>query len=224
MGKLLEKLIKNRIMMILETNSYLDYNQHHFREGRGVTTAFSSLLSKTEILRIQFKYISFISLDIMGAFDSINWDILCEVINESILPKYLKILLKNYLVKRKVGAKMIHGIVWSSLSRGCSQGSYIGLLLWLLIADLIYTDSETSFKVLQRLFPQNEIIKQMYEKIRKMPEKMIHIKWTKAHIGTTGNERADYLAKQVIQEIIFDYQIALRYPGAYRAGQSGLSL
>ena len=59
-------------MTILEKNIYLDDDQHGFREGRGVITAFSSLLSKMEILRINYKYISFISLDIMGAFDSIN--------------------------------------------------------------------------------------------------------------------------------------------------------
>ena len=42
---------------------------------------------------------------------------------------------------------------------------------------LIYTDSESSVKALQRLFPQNEITKQIYEKILEMPDKTIHIKW-----------------------------------------------
>ena len=137
MGKLLEKIIRNRVMTYLESNNYLDNDQHGFREGRGVVTALSSLLLKLESLQNYFKYVSVISLDIMGVFDTISWDVLFIVIEETDLPNYLKILLKNYLVKRKISTKLSTGIKWASLTKGCPQGSCVGPLLWLFTGDKI---------------------------------------------------------------------------------------
>ena len=137
MGKLFEKLIRNRVMTHLESTNFLDEDQHGFREGKGTNTAIASLLSKLDCLKDNYKYVSFISLDIMGAFDKISWNKLFLTIDETNLPIYLKILLKNYLVKRKVGVKLMSDIKWSQLARGCPQGSCIGPLLWLITADKI---------------------------------------------------------------------------------------
>ena len=137
MGKLFEKLIRNRVMTHLESTNFLDEDQHGFREGRGTNTAMASLLQKLDYLKDNHKYVSIISLDIMGAFDTISWSKLFLAIDETNLPTYLQTLLKNYLIERKVGIKLTTDIKWSDLTRGCPQGSCIGPLLWLIIADKI---------------------------------------------------------------------------------------
>ena len=116
MGKLLEKFIRNKVMTFLESTNYLDVDQHGFRENRGVITAMSTLLERIDHFSANYKYCS-ISLDIMGAFDNIFWDILCNVIEES--PLYLKRIPKNYLNNRMIGTHLSDKIKWYNLSKGC---------------------------------------------------------------------------------------------------------
>ena len=65
---------------------------------RGTNTAMVSLLEKLDYLKDNHKYVSIVSFDIMGAFDTINWSKLFLAIDETNLPIYLQTLLKNYLI------------------------------------------------------------------------------------------------------------------------------
>ena len=137
MAKLLEKIIRNKVMINLESTNYLDIDQYGFRENRGVITALSTLLKRIDYFSENYKYCSMISFDIMGAFDNVSWDILYRVIEDTPLPNYLKRILKSYLNNRMIGTHLSDQIKWYVLSKGCPQESCIGPLLWLLVADKI---------------------------------------------------------------------------------------
>ena len=99
-GKLLEKLLRNRIMTVLENNQNLDDDQHGFREDRRTVTALGRLFNIIDTLSSTFKYCALISFDVMGHL------ILCHgmfyIIDSTPLPTYLKEILKNYLFDKKL--------------------------------------------------------------------------------------------------------------------------
>ena len=50
-----------------------------------------------------------------------------------------------------------------------------------------------------------------------MKNKFLYIKWVKTHVGIYGNERADSLAKQVLEENdeFYDHELDIPYPISY---------
>lgn len=83
------------------------------------------------------KYCAAILLDIEGAFDMMSWDILSQIIKELPIEENFKSLLRNYIRNRNIGIRTLHDITWHGIFMGCSQGSCLGPLLWLIGADCI---------------------------------------------------------------------------------------
>lgn len=137
LGKVLERLVKTRTLTYLESSSLVSNNQFGFKEGRGTVDALRSLEAKIKENLITNKYCGIISFDIEGAFDSIDWELISNIIDDSPLPTYLKYLLKNYISHRFIGINNYTFIEWFNTFRGCSQGSCLGPLLWLLVANYI---------------------------------------------------------------------------------------
>lgn len=62
----------------------------------------------------------------------------------------------------------------------------------------IYTDSKITLDLLRNNSKHNSIIDEILNSIRRLKEQnwVIHFSWIKAHVGYTGNELADKLAKE----------------------------
>lgn len=71
-GKILERIIKTRIMTRLEYLRFFDVSQHGFREGMSTITALDNLKHLVREKLNNVKYCSMISLDFEGAFDSVD--------------------------------------------------------------------------------------------------------------------------------------------------------
>lgn len=136
-GKILERIIKIRIVPYLEKNGFWDEAQHGFREGHSTISALQALKSLINRRLREYKYVSLMSIDIQAAFDAVSWIILARIIDELPIDKYLKDILKNYISNRKIGFNFSDGIRWFNIFKGCPQGSCIGPLLWLFIADFL---------------------------------------------------------------------------------------
>lgn len=137
LGKVLERIIKLRVMTYLESTTYLQEQQYGFREGRNTISALNNIITKVFNTLQSKKYCSMISFDIQAAFDTIDWTTISRIIDNSPLPQYLKNLLKNYISNRFNGLLQGSVISWFLSHRGCPQGSCLGPLLWLLIADFL---------------------------------------------------------------------------------------
>lgn len=142
MGKVYERLLKIRIMTMLESNAFFDDNQHGFREGKSTKTALHTLKMIVKEKLSIFKYCAAISFDISGAFDVLNWMIASEIMKDLPLYNYLIYILRNFISHRQIGFKFLRGIRWFRIYFGCPQGSCLGPLVWLLVADVILKRSK----------------------------------------------------------------------------------
>ena len=106
MGKILEKVILNRLESISDQENWLSENQHGFRKGKSTVTALEVL--KTHIRRGFMKkaYTNCVLLDFKGAFDN-AWhpSIICKL-KEKYCPSYLINLIASFLHHRTASLKM----------------------------------------------------------------------------------------------------------------------
>lgn len=110
MGKVYERIIKMRIMTALERQAFLEDSQHGFREMRSTITAVMALKKHVKAILQVSKYCTAVSLDIEGAFDSMCWNTMSEIIDEAPLTENLKSSLKSYISHREIGCSLSTGI------------------------------------------------------------------------------------------------------------------
>ena len=132
-GKILEKIVHNRIMEHLELNGLLDHNQGGFRANHSTTGTISKFtdkiyhgMNKGEITVATF-------IDLKKAFDTVNHKILLEKLdNLGVRDRNLK-WIDNYLTSRSQST-LANGIISTSriISCGVPQGSVLGPLLFLI--------------------------------------------------------------------------------------------
>ncbi|GBM21253.1 hypothetical protein AVEN_149845-1 [Araneus ventricosus] len=71
-GKMLEKLMSQRLTYHLESANSLNDRHHDFREGKSVYTAINELISKLQSARRDGKHILVLSIDMKGACDNLQ--------------------------------------------------------------------------------------------------------------------------------------------------------
>lgn len=136
-SKIFEKIINNRLRFKLNEAHFFHCNQYGFSEGISTSDCLRDLLLYIENNRNEYKYITLIVVDIKGAFNSVNWEIIKNIINNLNIDVYLKILLNSYLTNRSVLVKGTGYSFGRFIGQGCPQGSILGPLLWLILANEI---------------------------------------------------------------------------------------
>lgn len=135
LSKLLEKILVKRLTFFLEKNQLLSPEQHGFRENRSCETAISSLLNIIADNKTANLHTNVTSIDITGAFDSVNWRSVVEILVRSKCPSQLTNLIGTYLAGRNISINWGAESTTHTLPKGCPQGSCLGPTLWLLIAE-----------------------------------------------------------------------------------------
>ena len=132
-GKLIEKLLHERIYKFLEKENLLYSKQFGFRKHHNTSHAIIAL---TESIRKSLKaneYSVGVFVDFQKAFDTVEHSILIKKLNTYGFRGTSNNLLKSYLSNRKHNVKIRKSVSKSlDLKHGVPQGSVLGPLLFIL--------------------------------------------------------------------------------------------
>ncbi|CAK9834351.1 Putative 115 kDa protein in type-1 retrotransposable element R1DM [Anthophora retusa] len=146
MGKLLEKVIDNRLQEQIEEK--IDKKQFGFRRGVGTVDAVEEAKKIIKGGINRKNYVIGVSLDIKNAFNSVNWTNIIANMEEMGVSDAIRDIIKSYLYNRKAEI-LVEGerIEWE-IKRGVPQGSVLGPTLWNIVYNNIIRGNEGEGTVL----------------------------------------------------------------------------
>lgn len=128
-GKIIEKLFVNRLNFWLNTTGTLHPHQFGFREGLSCELAAHKLVKHIERHR-PGHHVSLTTVDVCGAFDNLNWNVLPTILEKINLPHALQSFIYSYLKHRTITFQDNDVICTRTISMGAPQGSVISPILW----------------------------------------------------------------------------------------------
>lgn len=176
LGKVLEKLINNRIYHFLAVNNLIPKNQYGFKHGTSAINALDNIkenIIKSKLDKLQCLVVS---LDIKNAFGSINKEILLEIMKGHNIPSYLTNIVADILTGRSVIYNTSSVNIHKKIGSGSPQGSPLSPTLWNL----------TVSTLLRLQIPDKSYIQAFADDIT-----LIIKGPSRAHLEKTGNELLD---------------------------------
>jgi len=127
-GKVLEKLMINRINHHIHTNEYINKNQHGFRPQTSTIDAVMALKDYIEEGFRSGEVTVLVSLDVEGAFNSAWWPSILKSLNDSGCPRNLQNLMKSYLSKRLAMLQINNIKIEAEMTRGSPRARAVDLV------------------------------------------------------------------------------------------------
>lgn len=135
MGKLLEKLIINRLNYHMFKTESHSSRQFGFKEQTSTVAALNVATAKIRQLKSEGNLVAAVSLDIASAFDNAWWPALLLRLQSMKCPRNIYCLVNSYLQDRSVTLNYSDASVSKTTTRGCVQGSVCGPTFWNIILD-----------------------------------------------------------------------------------------
>ncbi|CAD7080109.1 unnamed protein product [Hermetia illucens] len=139
-GKVLERVIYNRLLPVVESQGGLSDRQYRFRKARSTIDAIKLVtgLAEDAIHRkgSSSKYCVVVTLDVKNAFNSANWNLIRKSLAKVGIPAYLAAIVDSHLTERRLWYDTDDGSQEYVVSAGVPQDSVLGPLLW----NIMYND------------------------------------------------------------------------------------
>ena len=129
-GKVLEKLLINRIMHYTYKNGYINDNQYGFTPQKSTTDAAMVVKEFLEPELVKGKVAIMVSLDVQGAFNAAWWPAILKGLRDAECPRNLYQLTQDYFRERRATLSFNGSILEKTITKGCPQGSCCGPRLW----------------------------------------------------------------------------------------------
>ena len=100
-GKLLEKLLIDRINWELEQRSFFDESQHGFRRSKSTVTAANELIGQMRMARKK-NFAVVLALDISSAFDRVGWMHMLKNVEKAGVRRCYLQAIRQLLIRRRV--------------------------------------------------------------------------------------------------------------------------
>lgn len=135
LGKILEKLMIDRIMFHLRHSHSLHKGQYGFMPNSSTEDAVNEVTSWMEQVYSNKSMGLLISLDITGAFNNAWWPKILQQLKEKNCPKNAYKLAQSYFYDREVQLTVSNSTVSRKMSKGCPQGSTCSPGFWVVLYD-----------------------------------------------------------------------------------------
>ncbi|UYV76942.1 hypothetical protein LAZ67_14002510 [Cordylochernes scorpioides] len=139
LGKILERLILTRLSWRAERMCKAQPNQFGFRPCKSTIAALLKLKNTLSRSLDLFKSAILLSFDVKGAFDNVLHSSILRALRKSDCPKNVHDLIRSFLAHRSVRLSVNGCTVTRRVSKGCPQGSVLGLFLWNIVFDELLT-------------------------------------------------------------------------------------
>lgn len=129
-GKVLEKLIKDRLYYFLFKGNHIHKNQFGFRHKTSTTHALLEIKKRIVQSKIDKHNCLIISLDIKNAFNGIKATNITDILQEYKCPLNMILIIQSILTNRQIRYEQNNILVNKTLKTGSPQGSPLSPLLW----------------------------------------------------------------------------------------------
>lgn len=134
-GKLLEKLIKARLLSAIEAAGDLSPRKYGFRAGRSTIDAIRKISEAVERAENHNQHsrrvVLLVTLDVKNAFNSARWRNMTQALEHTFkVPRYLLRMTDDYLRNRTLRYESTEGRKEKTISAGATQGFVLGPDLW----------------------------------------------------------------------------------------------
>lgn len=134
LGKLLERIILNRLTKYTESEHGLAARQFGFRKGRSTVDAIRKVVEKADKARRKKRRgnrcCAVVTIDVKNAFNSASWTAIAAALHKMKVPDYLCMIMKSYFENRVLIYDTADGQKTVVVTAGVPQGSILGSALW----------------------------------------------------------------------------------------------